>query len=77
MEAKEEGSDVKANNLIRSFESSFHRISFTLHPCGIPGEAQGKSSNESWAAKQAFDDYPSEIKKDVIMTVMDGMPTIR
>lgn len=72
MEGKEEHSDVKAANLIHSFGESFYKMSFTVHPFNLPGEAQGKSSNESWAAKQAFKDYPAEMKKDIIMTVMDG-----
>lgn len=71
MEAKEEHSDKKAVNLIRAFQSSFYRMSYTIHPFGIPGEAQGKSSNESWAAKQAFKDYANASKGEVIMTTMD------
>nr|POF14946.1 hypothetical protein CFP56_71893 [Quercus suber] len=72
MEEKEEKAALKAAELIASFESLFHRMSFTLHPCGIPGEAQGKSSNESWAAKQALRDYADDVKSDIIITVMDG-----
>ena len=56
MEAKEEKSDVKAKTLINTFRKSFYRMSYTVHPSGIPGEAQGKSSNESWAAKHACQD---------------------
>lgn len=72
MEGKEQNSNRKAELLTLSFQESFYRISFTIHPHDIPGEAQGKSSNESWAAKKAFKDYPDEIKENVIMTIMDG-----
>ncbi|CAK1366763.1 unnamed protein product [Cercospora beticola] len=73
MEEKEEGSAFKAAGLIKSFEASFFRMSYTVHPAGLPGEAQGKSSNESWAAKQATRDYPEDwIKRNVLITVMDA-----
>ena len=73
MEEKEEKAVVKAQALIDSFQKSFHRMSYTVHPHGIPGEAQGKSSNESWAAKQACQDYADEaVKEHIVFTVMDG-----
>lgn len=73
MEEKEEKSAFKAATLCSAFEQSFYKMSYTIHPTGIPGEAQGKSSNESWAAKQASEDYPDQaIKKNIVMTVMDG-----
>lgn len=73
MEQKEEKSDLKAQTLVSTFCKSFYRMSFTIHPQGIPGEAQGKSSNESWAAKQACRDYAdAAIKQNVIVTTMDG-----
>lgn len=72
MEQKEEHSAFKAAKLIESFEKSFLKMSYTVHPFGIPGEAQGKSSNESWAATQASTDYEHEAKNNVVMTVMDG-----
>lgn len=74
MEEKEEKSAFKAASLCTTFEKSFFRMSYTVHPSNIPGEAQGKSSNESWAAKQVSKDYPEEaVKQNVIITVMDGM----
>ena len=73
MEEKEEKAEAKADTLIRSYCESFYKMSYTIHPQGIPGEAQGKSSNESWAAKQACQDYVDDVvKRDVVMTVMDG-----
>lgn len=73
MEEKEDKSAFKAQNLITAFEESFYKMSYTIHPAGIPGEAQGKSSNESWAGKQACKDYPDAVlKQNIIMTTMDG-----
>lgn len=78
MEEKEEKSASKAASLIKTFEASFFRMGYTVHPCDIPGEAQGKSSNESWAAQQALRDYTEDwVKRNVIMTVMDGTPRRR
>jgi len=73
MEEKEDKSAFKAATLVSSFEKSFYKMSYTIHPSNIPGEAQGKSSNESWAAKQAGKDYSEpSLKENIIMTVMDG-----
>lgn len=72
MEAKEENADVKAKKLVASYRPLFYKMSYTIHPVGIPGEAQGKSSNESWAAKQAFRDYPNDVKENIVMTIIDG-----
>ena len=73
MEEREEKSSIKASNLIATFDKYFFGMSYTIHPANIPGEAQGKSSNEAWAAKQATKDYSSGIvKRNVIFTVMDG-----
>ncbi|SMQ51797.1 unnamed protein product [Zymoseptoria tritici ST99CH_3D7] len=73
MEEKEENSAVKAASLCRTFEASFLRISYTVHPANLPGEAQGKSSNEAWAAQQIVKDYGNDpTKKDVIVTTMDA-----
>ena len=73
MEEKEDKSAFKAQSLITTFEDSFYKMSYTIHPAGIPGEAQGKSSNESWAGKQACKDYPdAALKQNIIVTTMDG-----
>ena len=72
MEQREVDSGAKASALVASFASSFYRMSYTIHPFDIPGEAAGKSSNESWAAKQAFKDYQDDTKSNVVMTIMDG-----
>lgn len=73
MEEKEEKSDLKAANLCSGFEKSFFRMSYTIHPSGIPGEAQGKSSNENWAAKEAMKEYTDPlVRQNTIITTMDG-----
>lgn len=41
MEQGETGSEVKAQTLISEFATRFQSIEYTLHPRGIPGEAQG------------------------------------
>lgn len=72
MEQKEAKSAFKAIHLVKSFRWRFHKMSYTVHPSDISGEAQGKSSNVSWAAKQISSDYAGEAKDDVVLTVMDG-----
>lgn len=73
MEEKEDKAAFKAQNLIDSFNHLFHKMSYTIHPANIPGEAQGKSSNESWAGKQASKDYADPaVKPNIILTTMDG-----
>lgn len=73
MEEKEEKSAFKAAQLCDTFRRSFLRMSYTVHPANIPGEAQGKSSNESWAAKQALKHYTDvDVKRNAIFTTMDG-----
>lgn len=72
MEQREQDSTSKARSLVEMFQTSFYKISYTIHPSNITGEAAGKSSNESWAAKQAFKEYEHELKSKVVMTVMDG-----
>jgi hypothetical protein len=73
MEEKEEKSDLKAANLCSAFEKNFFRMSYTIHPSAIPGEAQGKSSNENWAAKEAMKEYTDPlVRQNTIITTMDG-----
>lgn len=36
-----------------------------------------KSSNDSWAAKEACNDYPKYSKREVIVTTMDGTLQLR
>lgn len=73
MEAAENKSSAKATDLIKTFGAFFAGMSYTIHPRGLVGEAQGKSSNESWAAKQALRDFPDRADQErIVVTVMDG-----
>ena len=72
MEQKEAKSAFKATDLVNSFHWMFHKMSYTIHPSDVAGEAQGKSSNVSWAARQVSKDYAQELKQEVVLTVMDG-----
>lgn len=73
MEQREERSAEKARTIIKRLDTMFYRMSYTVHPQGIDGEAPGKSSNESWAARQACRDYADDAgRDDIIFTTMDG-----
>ncbi|CAK4024836.1 hypothetical protein AC578_2731 [Lecanosticta acicola] len=73
MEEKEEKAASKAAAICGTFEKSFYRMSYTVHPSNIPGEAQGKSSNEAWAAREIMEDYPDELtRQNTIITTMDA-----
>lgn len=53
MEKREKDAKEKANVLINEFGKNFGQIITTFHP-DILGEVKGKSSNESYGAKQAY-----------------------
>ncbi|CZT14398.1 uncharacterized protein RCC_00375 [Ramularia collo-cygni] len=73
VEEKEENVAFKAASICQTFGDSFLRCTFTVHPSNLPGEAQGKSSNESWAGKQIMKDFPDEhVRRDLIVTTMDA-----
>lgn len=73
MEEKDPGAQTTAFALMACFPKSFRSIQFTVHPTGVPGESQGKSSNISWAAKQASRNYTDEkARRNCVVTVMDG-----
>ena len=73
MEQREDSAVVKATRLISHWHHAFRQVTYTLHPEVLPGEARGKSSNESWAAKQLCNDYSVDSREqDVIVTVLDG-----
>jgi hypothetical protein len=55
MEEAEPGSEAKADALADEFRGAFWDIMVTLHPYGLPGEVRGKSSNENWAARRAYE----------------------
>lgn len=53
MEEREENIQEKAKALIKEFEGKFGSIFATFHP-DVPGEVKGKSSNESYAGREAY-----------------------
>ena len=73
MEQREANAETKALGLIQEFAKKFRTIDFTLHPADISGEAAGKGSNIAWAARQLSANYPLGMRKDVIITGIDGM----
>lgn len=72
MEQREQGGEAKALTLIQEFVKKFRSIDYTVHPSDIPGEAAGKGSNMGWAARKLSAKYPAEIRKNVIVTGLDG-----
>lgn len=75
MELGEAESAAKGGLLVKEFADLFYNIQYTLHPRGLPGEAQGKSSNLRWAAQCVSTKYRvHEMKRNVIITVVDGKP---
>jgi hypothetical protein len=73
MEQREVNGESKALSLIQEFVKKFRSIDYTLHPSDIPGEAAGKGSNIGWAARKLSAKYPISIRKNVIITGIDGM----
>jgi hypothetical protein len=53
MEAADTDAPARFQALREEYGRSFLAFVGTTHPCDIPGEVRGKSSNEAWAAKQA------------------------
>ncbi|KAK5685058.1 hypothetical protein LTS10_003133 [Elasticomyces elasticus] len=73
MEEREADAKAKATRLMELVSHDFFDISFTIHPAGLTGEAPGKSSNESWAAKQIMRRYSSQQSgPEVVVTIMDA-----
>ena len=72
MEQREDNAELKAMSLISEFVKRFRSIEFTLHPADIPGESAGKGSNMAWAACKLSEKYPLGIRRDVIVTGIDG-----
>lgn len=73
MEEKDPDARKSAITLINAFPKAFRSIRFTVHPAGVNGESQGKSSNISWAAKQASSNYrEGKERRNCVLTVMDG-----
>jgi hypothetical protein len=74
MEHRESGAETKALGLIQEFTKKFRFLDFTLHPSDIPDEAAGKGSNLAWAARKLSERYSVVVRKNVIITGIDGTP---
>lgn len=75
MEARERGARTKAELLMNEYGGSFGSLSYTLHPSGIEGEAAGKSSNLSWAIRQAWyslSERDPRTEAKTVVTVIDS-----
>lgn len=73
MEQRESNADTKALGLMQEFAKKFRSLDFTLHPSDIPGESAGKGSNIGWAARKLSERYSATVRKNVIITGIDGM----
>ena len=73
MEERDPQGTSVATTLIAHFKHHFRDMQFTTHPGGLDGEAPGKSSNISWAARQVSAKYTGNaLWEDVLLTVMDS-----
>jgi cellulose synthase/poly-beta-1,6-N-acetylglucosamine synthase-like glycosyltransferase len=72
-----EESRETAAKIEREFGETFKKFLVTIHPAGIPGELQGKGSNESWAANEVREKIidPSGISYDDIITSVFDIDT--
>src|SRR5258708_4321263 len=64
MEEREEDGKEKANKLIHEFRKDFGDIFATYHP-DFPGEVKGKSSNEAYGGKIAYEKLVKTKKIDL------------
>lgn len=72
MEEREEDGSEKANMLIKEFKEIFGGIFATFHP-DILGEVKGKSSNESFGAKEAYKKLVTTKKIDINFTTISSV----
>lgn len=73
MEQGEDEACSKVTILILDFKKCFRDVYSTLHPRGIEGEAQGKSSNLCWSANYVSTKYADDAgRRNIILTVIDG-----
>ncbi|KAF4423146.1 hypothetical protein F53441_14274, partial [Fusarium austroafricanum] len=76
MEQRESNAEIKALGLVQEFAKKFRSLDFTLHPSDIPGEAAGKGSNIAWAARKLSERYSTTVRRNVIITGIDGTPIL-
>lgn len=75
MEAAEDTSIAKGEQLVKDYTPCFKHIFYTVHPRGLPSEMQCKSANEAWAARwvkrQLVDELGYELDH-ILVTTMDA-----
>jgi len=73
MEEHEEGSDLKAKQLIARFQNKFRNIDFTRHKVREL-EQKGKASNVSWCVEHMEEKFNCLMinPEDVLVTVIDA-----
>lgn len=62
----------RAETLIREFKDSFGSIFATYHP-DVPGEVKGKSSNEAYAGKVAYEKLFASKKLDMLYATVSSV----
>jgi len=77
MEEGEVGSSEKARSLCNQFGHRFRSVQYTVHPRGIEGEAQGKSSNLAWAANEILKIHSTKkrrrtVIRNTVVTIIDA-----
>ena len=72
MEQREHNAEFKAMSLISEFLRKFRSIEYTMHPPDRAGESAGKGSNMAWAARKLSENYLLGMRKDVVVTGIDG-----
>jgi len=72
MEERETDAKEKAHALIHEFKKFFGDIFATFHP-DIPGEVKGKSSNESYGAKIAYERLVKTKKIDIAYATISSV----
>ncbi|NDJ61506.1 MAG: hypothetical protein GYB67_10290 [Chloroflexi bacterium] len=75
MEAAEPGCTEKARLLRKEYADRFAHMHYTVHPRGLPGEMQCKSSNEAWAARWVKRKLVDELGYNldhILVTTMDA-----
>ncbi|KAL1923201.1 uncharacterized protein VTP21DRAFT_9577 [Calcarisporiella thermophila] len=78
MEAREVNQVQKGASLQSQFESNFLHFIVTAHPAGVPGEAPGKGSNVSYAARVGCSElvHRGIDKRRIIITNTDSDASI-
>jgi len=65
----------KQELITKNFAKSFGKLLITIHPDNVPGEIRGKSSNQSFAIKQALNQLVDPLKipyEHIIVSVLDS-----